>query len=302
MNAPLGHHPPFPLAPHDPFYDITYVNSSSSCTGNNVDPAGYCAGPGYDEATGWGSANMLQLAWAYNWYLLGYDAHREWTLNVGYEGGVAPNTWFNTSPMLTVLINFNGGSVIPSVGVAGFSSHWDSPVVDAVGELTPGFSAPGTNAFYDGPQVTSNTGIVDLSTGGQGCHTLHVLAWDNSGLSSGDQTVGPFCYDSFAPGTQQVVTPSPNAGGWNNTAVTATLIATDTSPGSGLQFTYYAVDNSGCSRPIFTSARQRISPGLSLLPPLCLVLPRKACIPSTPSARTWRATLRAKRVSRLRSI
>ena len=38
-----------------------------------TDSGYYCAGPGYDEVTGWGSANMLQLAWAINWYSTIYD-------------------------------------------------------------------------------------------------------------------------------------------------------------------------------------------------------------------------------------
>jgi subtilase family serine protease len=53
--------------PHKPFYDIT-----SGCNDNDVTAyyslGYYCAGTGFDQVTGWGSANMLQLAWAINWY------------------------------------------------------------------------------------------------------------------------------------------------------------------------------------------------------------------------------------------
>ena len=54
-------------APHNPFYDTT-----SGCNSNDVG-TGYCASTGYDLVTGWGSANMLQLAWGFNWHLLADD-------------------------------------------------------------------------------------------------------------------------------------------------------------------------------------------------------------------------------------
>jgi hypothetical protein len=59
-------------AQHNPFYDI-----KAGCNSNDVTIAQnltfYCAGLNYDQVTGWGSANMLQLAWAFNWeYLSGH--------------------------------------------------------------------------------------------------------------------------------------------------------------------------------------------------------------------------------------
>ncbi len=55
-------------AQHNPFYDMT-----SGCSDND-DTAYwnlfyYCAYTGYDPITGWGSSNMMQLAWGINWEL-----------------------------------------------------------------------------------------------------------------------------------------------------------------------------------------------------------------------------------------
>ena len=59
-----------PVAPHYPFYDIT-----AGCNNNDITQQyglnAFCAGPGYDLVTGWGSANMLQLAWAINDFIAG---------------------------------------------------------------------------------------------------------------------------------------------------------------------------------------------------------------------------------------
>lgn len=59
-----------PSAPHYPFYDIT-----SGCNSNDITQryglTPFCAGPGYDMVTGWGSANMLQLAWMMNAFVAG---------------------------------------------------------------------------------------------------------------------------------------------------------------------------------------------------------------------------------------
>jgi kumamolisin len=55
----IGNNPTYSY--HYPFYDIT-----SGCNSNDVTASRalgyYCAGTGYDLVTGWGSANMLQLA------------------------------------------------------------------------------------------------------------------------------------------------------------------------------------------------------------------------------------------------
>ncbi len=171
-------------APHDPFYDIT-----SGCNTNNVGP-GYCAGSGYDLVTGWGSANMLQLAWAFNWHLLADDGRPTVTFS-----GPTPGTWYNTDQTIGISVADTGGG-FPASGVAGFSDAWNTSPGDPTGEATPGSG----NSFYDGPEfVNQSSGSLDLSAEGQGCNTVHVEAWDNMGLQSGDDTDGPLCYDTVAP-------------------------------------------------------------------------------------------------------
>ncbi|HEY3833354.1 MAG TPA: protease pro-enzyme activation domain-containing protein [Acidimicrobiia bacterium] len=201
---------------HSPFYDIT-----SGCNSNNVG-TGYCATPGYDLVTGWGSVNMLQLAWDLNWFT-GYDNGRP---TVSLTNTPEKNVWWRTNPAITWTVADTGGSG-PPTGVAGFSSAWDQAVADPVSEPHPGSGG----VFYDGPQVPNGTtGTVHMSDVGQGCHTIHILAWDNEGLSSGDQYYGPMCYDPYPP----VVDAAPKA----TLAIGSRLITA----GVPVTITWHAVD------------------------------------------------------------
>ncbi|MBO0863802.1 MAG: hypothetical protein J2P16_01870 [Mycobacterium sp.] len=174
-----------------PFYDIT-----SGCTTNNVG-SGFCGIPGYDRATGWGTPNMLQLAWANNYWSMPEASPP--TVSIS---GPATNTYFN-SGTLSWSITDNGN---PPSGVSGWTASWDSDPGDPSNESTPGAG----NSFYSGPASAhgSTTGSLPLSSAGQGCHTLFVRAWDNIGESAVN-SYGPVCYDGTAPtvtpGTEQFV-------------------------------------------------------------------------------------------------
>lgn len=171
-------------APHHPFYDIT-----SGCNSNNVG-TGYCAGTGYDLVTGWGSANMLQLAWAFNWHLLADDGRPVVTFS-----GPASGQWYKTDQTVGISVADTGGG-FPASGVAGFTDAWGTVPADPSTEAHPGTG----NSFYGGPEfVNATSGSLDLVAAGQGCHTVNVEAWDNMGLTSGDAADGPLCYDSVAP-------------------------------------------------------------------------------------------------------
>jgi kumamolisin len=171
-------------APHDPFYDIT-----SGCNSNDVGP-GYCAQTGWDAVTGWGSANMLQLAWGFNWHLMA-DFGRP----TAAFSGPAPNTWYNTDQTIGITVSDTGGG-FPAAGVAGFSDAWNTDPGDPGSEATPGSG----NSFYNGPEfVNATTGSLDLAAEGQGCNTVNLEAWDNMGYQSGDLTDGPLCFDSVPP-------------------------------------------------------------------------------------------------------
>jgi hypothetical protein len=171
-------------APHNPYYDIT-----SGCNSNNVG-TGYCAGTGYDLVTGWGSANMLQLAWAFNWHLLADDGRP----TVSFSGP-SPGVWYKTDQTIGISAADTGGG-FPASGLAGISDAWDTSPGDPTSEATPGTG----NSFYDGPEyVNTGSDALDLAAEGQGCNTVNVEAWDNMGLQSGDVTDGPLCYDSVPP-------------------------------------------------------------------------------------------------------
>lgn len=232
-----------PYASHYPFYDTT-----SGCNSNDITTAlglsYYCAGSGYDMVTGWGSANMLQLAWAVNTYLA-FDGGAP---AVTFTGPPA-NQWYNSDQTVSWTVADTTGGSYPANGVAGFSQAWDADPGDVYSEPTPGSG----NSFYSGPQFPNATsGSLDLAGAGtQGCHTVNVRAWDNAGLSSGAITYGPLCYDTVAPATSAIPTPYPNGAGWNNASVQVALSASDSGSGSGtgsgVAATYYSLDNASCS-------------------------------------------------------
>ncbi len=240
-------------ASHFPFYDMT----GAYCNSNDVTAAQslgyYCTGSGWDYVTGWGSANMLQLAWAINWHLIPANG----SPSISWTGGPATGHWYSTDQQISWTINDYGGGTFPGTGIAGFTQGWDT--------LTPdSFSKPhgGTNdSFYWGPEYPNfNDGCMTLKgnavcPGGvsQGCHTAHVRGWNNQGWTTGDQTYGPVCYDTVAP-TVQVATSgtAPTGNGWFTSSVTVTLTASDPgatdSPatGSGVKTIYYGIDTGAC--------------------------------------------------------
>jgi hypothetical protein len=197
-----------------PFYDI----NDESCNGDLV--TGYCTGPGYDLATGWGSFNMLQLAWAFI-----DDVTFGTAPQVAFTGPMI-NTWSNTDH-----VDFTVSSPPPfgsnaSVGIAGYTAQWDAVVVDALSHPTP---ASG-DSFYDGPQTTGGSGSLSLAVAGLGCHTAHVRGWDNAGQTSGDQPYGPVCFDNQPP-FDKCGKPD---GLWHASDVSVNCLGFDQPNGSGL--------------------------------------------------------------------
>jgi Pro-kumamolisin, activation domain len=247
--APMGN-ANFPLyetaldgAPHNPYYDIT-----SGCNTNDVG-TGYCAGTGYDLVTGWGSANMLQLAWAFNWHLLADDGRPV----VTFSGPVASH-WYNTDQTIGINVADTGGG-FPASGVAGFSDAWNADPGDPTTEATPGSG----NSFYNGPEfVNATSGSLDLAAEGQGCNTVNVESWDNMGLQSDDVTDGPLCYDSVPP----KITSAPTVKLKNNvgpvkSTVPVTVQWKDTDATSGVSHsTLYQSKDGGAYTKVATTTAQ----------------------------------------------
>ncbi len=239
-------------AGHVPFYDITQGCNSNGLTieyGLNA----YCAKPGYDQATGWGSANMLQLAWAINWEFAAATGIPYATFS-----GPATHQWYNTNQTVTWKIHdFSGGSGIPGTGIAGQAQAWDSIASDPHSELRGQIYGLGGNFFYSGPQfVNGSTGCLAFTPNGcsalsgsnaqiQGCHTVHVRGWNNQGWDTGDSKYGPLCYDTIPPVSGMSLSAS------SLTSVTITLAAQDPGfsdhTGSGVAKIYYSVDKPSCS-------------------------------------------------------
>src|ERR1700683_3829987 len=108
-----------PYAPHYPFYDIT-----SGCNSNNItlmfNLTSYCADPGYDLVTGWGSVNMLQLAWLFNWWA----AADLGAPTIQFQGP-AVDQWYNSDREVLWLITDTSSTNSPPIGLAGFTGQWD---------------------------------------------------------------------------------------------------------------------------------------------------------------------------------
>jgi hypothetical protein len=240
-------------AAHVPFYD-TISGCSSNDKTTEYHLTAYCAKPGFDETTGWGSFNMLQMAWALNF--------RTATAN-GFPdtvwSGPATNKWYNTNQNISWKIDDYIGQAPGSTptGIAGFNQGWDSIPNDSTTQPHGDASNPlSTDTFFTGPQfVNGTTGCLALASGegcsggvSQGCHTAHVRGWNNMGMSTGDTTYGPVCYDTVAPTVTLSTNPYIFNGVWTQASVGMTLAASDSggTAASGIAHTYYGLDNTTC--------------------------------------------------------
>ncbi len=233
----FGEHPSY--APHYPFYDIT-----KGCNNNDItDLYGlkyYCAGVGYDQVTGWGSANMFQLAWAINFYRAG-----DLGAPVASFSGPPTGQWYNSDQTVSWTLADTSKNGLPATGVAGFSQAWDKDPGDD-------FSAPHQgwgSSFFSGPQFPNLTnGSLRLAdTGSQGWHTVHIRAWDNTGVGSDDITYGPLGYDTTSPQTTATLSGALQPGGvYYLSPVTVSLSGTDNL--SGISGSQYQVDGGAWTR------------------------------------------------------
>lgn len=217
------------LAPHYPFYDIM-----SGCNNNDVTEAhnltAFCAGPGRDQVTGWGSFNFLQLAWAINFDLVG-----DFGVPMANFSGPALNKWYNNNQVVSWSIYDTAEPGKEITGVAGFSQAWDT---DPGGDPTSAMSPGSGNSFYSGPQFPNKTsGCLDFAGSscsaavGQGWHTVNVRAWDNTGIPNYFH-YGPIGYDTVPPQTT----------GQASTANPAQITLTATDATSGVAGTVYQLD------------------------------------------------------------
>jgi len=252
-NYPIYYEASYRDAGHSPFYDIVFGCNSNDITAEYPDLGYYCAGPGYDEVTGWGSANMLQLAWAINWELTSADGLPYVTFS-----GPPINKWYNTNQAVSWTINDYAGDTpgIPGTGIAGLAQGWDANFDEPASEAHGGSG----NLFYSGPQFpNSSQGCLSFVKGecsggvSQGCHTAYARGWNNQGWNTAGQpgypeTYGPICYDTVPPTIKVTNNPAPPAGGIYKTSVTVTLQASDPggSKASGVANIYYAISTPAC--------------------------------------------------------
>jgi Pro-kumamolisin, activation domain len=191
----FGQNPTY--APHYPFYDITSGCNSNDITAGPPALTFFCAGVGYDSVTGWGTANMLQLAWAINTFIAGDFGAPAVTFSGPETSGACPGVgciWYKTPQTVSWSIAATSANGAVPNGVAGFSQAWDADPGDVLREATPGSG----NSFYSGPQFPNlGIGSLVLNSSLEGCHTAWVRAWDNGG--TGGAATGRFCYDDIPP-------------------------------------------------------------------------------------------------------
>ena len=236
---------------HNPFYDITSGCSSNDITiQDGISP--YCAGPGYDLVTGWGSFNALDMAYAIAAEFAPYLG----PVTASFSGP-ATGTWTNTDPVIQWSVQETPNAYeANAVGMVGSSVSWDSippdsPFVPRTGNLK--------DSYFTGPALPGvSSGCADLSgascsiplpSNPQGCHTLYLNGWSNQGTSSGILTYGPVCYDTVPPSVSNVLDPALPTSRWYNQAVTVSAFAYDPGPpaASGVSKTYYSINNASCS-------------------------------------------------------
>ncbi len=217
------------FAPHYPFYDITMGCNSNDVTIAN-ELSAYCAATGYDLVTGWGSVNMLQLAWLFNTAI----ADDFGPPTITFQGPTI-GQWYNSDQGVFWLAKDTSATGLPPNGLAGFTGKWD---VDP-GDVYRDFTESCCDSYQSGPQVTTtDLGDTFVSAAGQGCHTVHVRAWDNAGLASPDNTYGPVCYDTVPPVTAAKLSGTIVNGVYTGPVIVA-LSATDAT--SGVRGTVYQI-------------------------------------------------------------
>jgi hypothetical protein len=243
--APMGSANPYiysegltPSAPHYPFYDIT-----SGCNNNDITQKDqltyFCAGPGYDRTTGWGSANMLQLAWTINYFLAG-DKDGP---SADFSGSPPANHWYSTDQTVVWTLTDRSRNGHPPNGPAGSSEAWDTDPGDPYSQPTPGAG----NSYY-GPQTYGATGSANgLAAAGLGCHHAYVRAWDNAG-NSALTTYGPLCFDNTSPVVTITLSGNQLSDGNYSGPVLITINATD-SGGSGIASLEYTLDSGNHYQP-----------------------------------------------------
>jgi len=237
-------------APHYPFYDVT-----TGCNNNDINQLYglyyFCATVGYDGVTGWGSANMLQLAWAVNNYLAGDGAGPY----ISFSGPLT-NHWYNTDQTLSWSIYGQTSNGHPSNGVAGYSIYWNFDPGDAYSELAPSNQYYSLNSFYTGPQYPNSTmGFVPISQGGEGCNNAIVRSWDNAGMAT-VSNYGPVCFDNIPAATNVTLL---GEGQYPYYVGPVTVVLTATDNASGVASTLYQVDSG--SWQTYTRAFNLVVPG-----------------------------------------
>jgi hypothetical protein len=137
--------------------------------------------------------------------------------------GGAASGWYDYSPAVTWTVADPSAGDAAISGVQGFTQTWDTSIPDEFHDNTQGCCS----YFWNGPQFPNATsGFLDIPAS-QGCHTVHVRAWDNRSQTGGEYTKSGMCYDSIKPTISSV-----KYANLSNTSVKISGVATDTGCGT----------------------------------------------------------------------
>lgn len=139
-------------------------------------------------------------------------------------GNPTERQWYNVGQTLSWIISASGSDV------RGYKYAWDQ-------------SPPGGNEY------SGASGSVNLSSAGQGQHTLYVQAWNNAGVPSSVTSTGWFGYDTRAPSNPIAVSSGCDAQNniWQNTCNDPSFTWSGASDGNGSgikDYHYYWGDSS----------------------------------------------------------
>jgi subtilase family serine protease len=168
------------FAPHYPFYDIT-----SGCNDNDITRqyglTPFCAVPGYDMVTGWGSANMLQLSWMINAFVAG-----DFGAPVTTIGGPQPNHWYTTDQMISWTITDTSANGHPPM---------EYRAMTLLGTWTPG-------TLIANPRRLSKVSLLTPSTTVPITPTVRTACCTSPGCPTAKVAIRCLCGHGTMPGNQ----------------------------------------------------------------------------------------------------
>ena len=210
-----------------------------------------------EVGTSWTFASVVgggASPYSYQWYLNGVAVpgatHVSWMFAPSSAGSYT--VYLKVTDALGTVATTNTAAVTvnvtPSVSVSPSSVTLDVGMSQLFASTVSGGTSPLSYQWYlDGAAVSGATGDTWMfAPSSAGSYTVYLIMTDSLGMqgSSNTVTVTVNPLDTTPPQTSINLVGTQGLAGWYKSAVTATLLATDPSPGSGVATTQYSFDGS----------------------------------------------------------